>query len=95
MTWGLRWHFTTDSLNPGSITSMNLNFENYENNYLALSEFEVRFDFGIYSLSSLFLANSSKGEPGLCSSELFRIPETVGGTRSYNFRYKIHRYIRG
>jgi hypothetical protein len=79
-------------MSPGTVTSLNLTVENYENVFLSLSDFEIIFDFGIYSLQNLSL-QIPPNSPGFALSEPLQIPDNVAGKKSYKFRYKIYRYL--
>lgn len=94
MTWELRWNFNSNSLSPGSVTSLTLTLENRENTFLAISDFSLDFDFRRYLLPRLSM-QIPPNNSGTALSENFRIPNTVVGGRSFYFRYKIHRYSKG
>jgi len=90
--WIIRWNFDKASYSPGETALVNFWMENTGENPLYLSDLELIFDFGTYSLESIsgmILPRENK----FLGNVRLPFPKNVVGRKIYMLRYRMYEYI--
>jgi hypothetical protein len=90
--WIIRWNFDKASYSPGEVALVSFWMENTGENPLYLSDLELIFDFGTYSLESIsgmILPRENK----FLGNVRLPFPKNVVGRKIYMLRYRMYEYI--
>jgi hypothetical protein len=93
MSWRFNWQFNNQMLTPEQSSSVTITIENNTNSTLYFSDFNIKFDNYIISLSQTFihlLPNQTKS----CASEQFSIPANIVGKIFFYINFKVFQCIR-
>ena len=88
-TWRLNWNFNAPSYRPGQIAEVYFWLHNQGNLPLYLSNFEMRFDFGIYDVKTVS-GQIMPGKRGFLGRAPLELPADAVGTKTFSFQYRMH-----
>lgn len=90
--WSIRWNFSKPTYTPGERALVSFWFENTGNTLLYLSNLELEYDFGTYSLESISGMVSPRENKFLGNIGLL-LPKNVVGRKIFTLRYHMYEYI--
>lgn len=90
--WIIRWNFNKSTYTPGEQALISFWIENNGDNPLYLSNLELQFDFGTYSLKSIGGMISPR-ENKFLGNVWLSLPKSVVGRKIFTLKYRLQEYI--
>jgi len=90
--WIIRWNFNKSNYSPGEEALVSFWIENSDESRFYLSDLELHFDFGTYTLNPIGGMVSPRENRFLGNIRLL-LPSSVVGRKNFVVRYHMHEYI--